>query len=418
MRLLHVPLALLLALPAFGLDRDHDEQVLFVRGTIAGATMRVAGATAADCEVKRPTASTVLFVVRGARLKTEGPYRTAVEGLRAVTVMGQEQTGADESRVLVQLDSSRLQPRVEDGMGGVHLLLEDPSRVREAAEPDIARAEAPARPRRTPPPAPAAPAEAAPPPSRAAQPAPADSTPAPAGTTAPVRAAEPEVPVVRPTTGGMVAVPAGTFTMGTPFGDGFPDESPEHAVAVSAFEIDAREVTVGEFEASPYTLPRQPEWNWGRDQPVVNVTHAEAAEYCEWAGKRLPTEAEWERAARGPDGRQFPWGPAFNVGKVNSGVDGDGHAHAAPVGSFREGASPYGALDMAGNVWEWVADWYDDDYYARAPGEDPQGPERGTFRVVRGGSFEGAASLNVRAAVRMPLKGSSRRENVGFRCAR
>ena len=230
--------------------------------------------------------------------------------------------------------------------------------------------------------------------------------------------AEPAPMRVERSEDGMVRVPAGRFTMGTAMGYGFEDEVPAHAVELSAFEIDEREVTVGEFQSSPIPLPRQPEWNWDADQPVVNVSWGEAAQYCEWVGKRLPSEAEWEKAARGSDGRSFPWGNQWSPTRANSGMDGDGQAKAAPVGSYPLGASPYGALDMAGNVWEWTHDWYDESYYENSPTRDPQGPTRGTYRVAKGGSYEGAAATNLRSAIRMPLKGSARRDNVGFRCAR
>jgi len=170
----------------------------------------------------------------------------------------------------------------------------------------------------------------------------------------------------------MVYVPAGEFIMGSDEGDS--DEQPVHTVYLDAFYIDKYEVTNAQYrrcvEAGAYSLPhstdRYTDPNYA-EYPVVYVDWYQAEAYCRWAGKRLPTEAEWEKAARGTEGRIWPWGNAFDGSKVNScdkncpydyndaSVD-DGYADTAPVGSYPAGASPCGALDMAGNVWEWVAD--------------------------------------------------------------
>ena len=217
-------------------------------------------------------------------------------------------------------------------------------------------------------------------------------------------------------------VPAGEFLMGATSADSSADddEKPQHVVYLDAFWIMKTEVTNAQYAqcvaAGACAEPGNTRWQDHEyiDHPVVNVGWSQAQTYCVWAGGRLPTEAEWEKAARGADGRRYPWGDAVpDVQRANYGNPNGG---TTPVGSYPAGASPYGALDMAGNVWEWVADWYDAGYYARSPAVNPLGPDTGIGRVLRGGSWDYAAG---------GLRCSSRRygpalrySNIGFRCAR
>ncbi len=221
----------------------------------------------------------------------------------------------------------------------------------------------------------------------------------------------------------MALVPAGEFTMGSTMSA---DEKPVHRVYLNAFSMDKYHVTVGQYakylEATGTEAP--PEWeimNQPRHQkrPVVNVSWSDAATYCKWAGKRLPTEAEWEKAARGTDGRLYPWGNETptrlhaNFGKK----EWANHMALVPVGMFEMGKSPYGIYDLAGNAWEWVNDWYDHDYYKKSPAKNPQGPATGKSKVVRGGNWLYVQEF-LRSSFRFNAEPSSRQFGYGFRCAK
>ncbi len=223
-----------------------------------------------------------------------------------------------------------------------------------------------------------------------------------------------------------VYVPAGSFQMGSDSGD--PDEKPVHPVMLDAFWIDHTEVTNAMYtlcvEAGKCSPPSSSK-SYTRDNyygdaqynnyPVIYVSWDNANAYCDWAGRRLPTEAEWEKAARGTDGRTYPWGndaPDSNLLNFNSNV-GD----TTEVGAYPSGASPYSALDMVGNVWEWVNDWYDEAYYGNLPSENPQGPASGQYRVLRGGSWSFGVG-GVRAAYRDRGEPGYFSGRIGFRCAR
>ncbi|MFZ1501836.1 MAG: formylglycine-generating enzyme family protein [Nitrospira sp.] len=262
----------------------------------------------------------------------------------------------------------------------------------------------------------------------------------------------------------MVLVPAGEFLMGaTEESGGLPDERPLRLVYLSAFWLDRYEVTNAAYQEFVQATGHQAPANsapaltlWERNvplpgieaHPVVNVSWLDAVAFCRWANKRLPTEAEWEKAARGTDGRTYPWGnewtfehsnsasywarhtvqfadstewDAFWVKGVGAAISKEkglkGEILTLPVGSFLGGASPYGALDMAGNAAEWVQDWYNPNYYRAAPLTDPQGPERGAIKAMRGGSWLKPA-ISLRTTDRDWGTMDSRPSGTGFRCVR
>lgn len=221
----------------------------------------------------------------------------------------------------------------------------------------------------------------------------------------------------------VVYVPAGEFTMGSTNADqdATSDEFPQHRVYLDAFWIDRTEVTWVQYQgcvdAGDCVQPRCSGTGQG-DHPVVCVSWQDAAKYCSWANRRLPTEAEWEKAASGTDERRFPWGDELDCSRLNYWSQAGGCVgRTSPVGSYPMGASPYGVLDMAGNVWEWVADWYNAAYYQDSPSQNPSGPDSGYYRVLRGGSWNDDR-INMRVTTRGRNLPDITSELRGFRCAR
>ena len=240
------------------------------------------------------------------------------------------------------------------------------------------------------------------------------------------------------TTHEMILIEGGEFTMGND--EAGSEERPAHGVTLDPFYIDSYEVANGQYSAFLHTrswrVPRVDDgfasWNgWTgaqfppgfRDHPVVGVWWEGAQAYCAWRGDRLPTEAEWEKAARGKDGRPFPWGDEYVAGDANIAVEEDGYLHTAPVGSFSGDATPDGVRDFGGNVSEWAQDWFEADYYTRSPTENPAGPDEPVgagFRVVRGGNWtwtpsQAQSSLATRRSAWLPGRATT---TIGFRCAR
>jgi formylglycine-generating enzyme required for sulfatase activity len=233
----------------------------------------------------------------------------------------------------------------------------------------------------------------------------------------------------------MILIPAGPFTMGS--NDGLPNERPEHSVTLDAYYIDQYEVTAGRYqqfiESAKRNLP--PTWDDEAAQtmsnlPAVGMSWTDADAYCKWAGRRLPTEAEWEKAARGTDGRRYPWGhmqPFVDIANYNRGVWVSDAITLVPVNSGLEGMSvrhglkeagksPYGLFHMAGNAAEWVADWYDREYYQKSSEKNPTGPSQGEKRVLRGGSWADLPAA-LRVTARFSAEPDYEDRTMGFRCA-
>ena len=212
----------------------------------------------------------------------------------------------------------------------------------------------------------------------------------------------------------MVRIAAGSFQMGS--GGSYPDEGPAHEVSLGAFYIDVHEVTVAQYKKFLDATGRESPDFWVPeadlpDEPVVGVSWDDAAAYAEWAGKRLPTEAEWEYAARGGGtGTKYPWGekPDLDYANVNSfGI--------MPVQSLK--ANGYGLYDMIGNVWEWCSDWYDENYYSSSPRENPAGPAAGKTRVLRGGAWNNS-KYHATVTKRYYSNPAVKSYTFGFRCVK
>ncbi|MEQ9502316.1 MAG: SUMF1/EgtB/PvdO family nonheme iron enzyme [Deltaproteobacteria bacterium] len=219
----------------------------------------------------------------------------------------------------------------------------------------------------------------------------------------------------------MVSIPTGSFTMGDNSGE--PDEYPERKLQMQGFRIDRMEVTNAAYRAcvaakacDPAAYLEDPDLGQ-EDHPVVGVTWEDAERFCAWLGKRLPTEAEWEYAAKGADFRKWPWTGAFDAKNANTVQAGDFHGKTAPVNAYEGGESPFGVLQMAGNVAEWTADYFDPTHYRKNKDTtDPAGPKSGRERVVRGGSYRDT-SHTVRVAARRAKAPTEVDNTIGFRCA-
>ncbi|CAM3746193.1 formylglycine-generating enzyme family protein [Parendozoicomonas haliclonae] len=235
----------------------------------------------------------------------------------------------------------------------------------------------------------------------------------------------------------MISIPATKFQMGCdpeidPICKLVPEEK-QHEVSVSAFKIDKYEVTTKDYgDCVAAGICEYPTMgglmHFGNEEadlfPINGVSWYDAKTYCEtFKGKRLPTSAEWELAARGTDKRIYPWGndepdcTRAVIDRPGAGFLGCGTGDSMNVGSKPKGASPYGVMDMAGNVWEWTSDWYDENYYANSPAKDPKGPSRGTLKITRGGDFLSRRGYEVRSTGLFPYYPTNPSPAIGFRCA-
>lgn len=228
------------------------------------------------------------------------------------------------------------------------------------------------------------------------------------------------VPVANP----MIAIPAGAFMMGSDKGG--PNETPIRPVVLDAYEINQFEITQSQYEAfrkatghrralSRYI--KNIEQFHDVNQPAIYVSWLDAEAFCNWSGARLPTEAEWEKAAKGNTPQEWPWGDQAKSAFANFLGDTDGSAYTSAVGSFQMDQSSYGIYDMAGNAQEWVADWYDEFYYKMASNKNPRGPSMGEMKVLRGGSWNDS-HIAGRVTARMKMVPDYRDTTVGFRCAK
>ena len=225
----------------------------------------------------------------------------------------------------------------------------------------------------------------------------------------------------------MALIPGGPFEMGAAGTQALEDERPLHRVTLDAFMMDVYEVTTSQYGAFLSATGRVAPWLWETvsvarhsDRPVIGVDWHDADAYCRWKGKRLPTEAEWEKAARGVDGRLYPWGnlvPTKEVANFALGARFSYSQVLMPVQSYESGKSPFGLYQMAGNVGEWVSDWYSANYYERSPETNPSGPENGQFKVLRGGSWSDLPKYLLTYG-RFKLPPETRNSYIGFRCAK
>jgi formylglycine-generating enzyme required for sulfatase activity len=225
----------------------------------------------------------------------------------------------------------------------------------------------------------------------------------------------------------MAEIGEGAFWMGVDGAQALEDERPRHQVWLDRYAMDRYEVTTAHYAAFLVAMNRTSPWQWETvdlalhgDRPVIGVTWEDAHVYCRWGGKRLPTEAEWEKAARGTDERPYPWGNNTPTPALANFALGARFSYAQvlmSVGQYQQGVSPYGLFEMAGNVWEWVQDWYGGNFYETSPSRNPPGPEQGQFKVLRGGSWSDLPKYLLTYG-RFKLPPTTRNSYTGFRCAK